>query len=37
MLALADPGRRWEPKRLWLRVFTVAGRLKRGGAATATR
>ena len=31
MLALAGPARRWEPKRLRLRVFTVAGRLVRGG------
>jgi hypothetical protein len=31
MLALAGPARRWEPKRLRLRVFAVAGRLVRGG------
>ena len=31
MIALAGPARRWEPKRLRLRVFTVAGRLVRGG------
>jgi hypothetical protein len=30
---LAPPGkaRRWEPKRLRLRLFAVAGRLARGG------
>jgi hypothetical protein len=31
MLALAGPARRWEPKRLRLRVFAVTGRLVRGG------
>jgi hypothetical protein len=31
MLALDGQGRRWEPKRLRLRVFAVAGRLVRGG------
>jgi hypothetical protein len=31
MLALPGDARRWEPKRLRLRVFTVAGRLVRGG------
>jgi hypothetical protein len=31
MLALAGEARRWEPKRLRLRVFSVAGRLARGG------
>jgi hypothetical protein len=32
MLALADhPARRWEPKRLRLRVFSTAGRLVKGG------
>jgi hypothetical protein len=31
MLALAGAARRWEPKRLRLRVFSVAGRLARGG------
>jgi Transposase DDE domain group 1 len=31
MLALAGTARRWEPKRLRLRVFAVAGRLVRGG------
>jgi len=31
MLALAGPARRWEPKRLRLRIFAVAGRLVRGG------
>jgi hypothetical protein len=31
MLALDGPARRWEPKRLRLRVFTCAGRLVRGG------
>jgi hypothetical protein len=31
LLALAGPARRWEPKRLRLRVFAVAGRLVRGG------
>jgi hypothetical protein len=31
MLALAGSGRRWEPKRLRLRLFSAAGRLARGG------
>jgi hypothetical protein len=31
MLALDGQARRWEPKRLRLRIFTVAGRLVRGG------
>jgi hypothetical protein len=31
LIALADPARRWEPKRLRLLVFAVAGRLVRGG------
>jgi hypothetical protein len=31
LLALAGPARRWEPKRLRLRVFAVAGRLARSG------
>ena len=31
MLALTGKARRWEPKRLRLRVFAVAGRLARGG------
>jgi hypothetical protein len=31
MLALDGPARRWEPKRLRLRIFTCAGRLVRGG------
>ncbi|WUW10668.1 IS1380 family transposase [Streptosporangium sp. NBC_01469] len=32
LLALqGDPARRWEPKRLRLRLFSVAGRLVRGG------
>jgi hypothetical protein len=31
MLALDSPARRWEPKRLRLRLFAVAGRLIRGG------
>jgi hypothetical protein len=31
MLALDGPARRWEPKRLRLRVLAVAGRLVRGG------
>jgi hypothetical protein len=31
LLALAGEARRWEPKRLRLRVFAVAGRLARGG------
>jgi hypothetical protein len=31
MLALAGAARRWEPKRLRLRLFTAAGRLVRGG------
>jgi Transposase DDE domain group 1 len=31
MLALTGEARRWEPKRLRLRVFAVAGRLARGG------
>lgn len=31
MLALTGPARRWEPKRLRLRLFSVAGRLVRSG------
>jgi Transposase DDE domain group 1 len=31
MLALPGKARRWEPKRLRLRILTVAGRLARGG------
>jgi hypothetical protein len=31
LLALAGTARRWEPKRLRLRIFSVAGRLVRGG------
>jgi len=31
MLALSRPSRRWEPKRLRLRLFSVAGRIVRGG------
>jgi Transposase DDE domain group 1 len=31
MLALTGPARRWEPKRLRLRLFSVAGRLVRTG------
>ena len=31
MLALTGEARRWEPKRLRLRLFSVAGRLARGG------
>ncbi len=31
LLALDGPARRWEPKRLRLRLFTAAGRLARGG------
>ena len=31
LLALAGDARRWEPKRLRLRLFSVAGRLVRGG------
>jgi hypothetical protein len=31
MLALAGDARRWEPKRLRLRIFAVAGQLVRGG------
>ena len=31
MLALTGNARRWEPKRLRLRLFAVAGRLARGG------
>ena len=31
MLALHGPARRWEPKRLRLRIFSAAGRLVRGG------
>jgi hypothetical protein len=30
MLAFTGPARRWEPKRLRLRAFTVAGRLVHG-------
>ena len=31
MLALTSQARRWEPKRLRLRLFAVAGRLARSG------
>jgi Transposase DDE domain group 1 len=31
MLALAGPARRWEPRRLRLRIFACAGRIVRGG------
>jgi hypothetical protein len=31
MLALDGPARRWEPRRLRLRLFAVAGRIVRGG------
>jgi hypothetical protein len=31
MLALDGQARRWEPKRLRLRLFSAAGRLARGG------
>ncbi len=31
MLALDGPARRWEPKRLRLRLFSAAGRVVRGG------
>ena len=31
MLALDGPGRRWEPRRLRLRLFSAAGRIVRGG------
>ena len=31
MLALTETARRWEPKRVRLRLFSVAGRLARGG------
>jgi hypothetical protein len=31
MLALDGPARRWEPRRLRLRIFTCAGRIVRGG------
>jgi len=31
LLALNGPARRWEPKRLRLRLFAIAGRLIRGG------
>ena len=31
MLALAGDARRWEPKRLRLRLFSVAGRLASSG------
>ena len=31
MIALAGQARRWEPRRLRLRLFSVAGRLVRGG------
>jgi hypothetical protein len=31
LLALAGPARRWEPRRLRLRLFSVAGRLAHGG------
>jgi hypothetical protein len=31
MIALAGEVRRWEPKRLRLQLFSIAGRLARGG------
>jgi hypothetical protein len=31
MLALTGTARRWEPKRIRLRMLSVAGRLTRGG------
>ena len=31
MLTLDGPARKWEPKRLRLRLFSAAGRLTRGG------
>lgn len=31
MLALTPAARRWEPRRLRLRLFSVAGRIVRGG------
>ena len=31
MLALSGPARRWEPRRLRLRIFACAGRIVRGG------
>ena len=31
MLALAGTARRWEPRKLRLRLFSVAGRIVRGG------
>jgi hypothetical protein len=31
MLALTGKARRWEPRRLRLRIFSAAGRLVRGG------
>ena len=31
MLALTATARRWEPKRLRLRIFSAAGRIARGG------
>ncbi len=31
MLAFTGPARRWEPRRLRLRMFSVAGRIVRGG------
>lgn len=37
MLALEGPARRWEPKRLRLRIFTCAGRLVRGGRSVKLR
>jgi hypothetical protein len=31
MIALTGPARRWEPKKLRLRLFSAAGRIVRGG------
>lgn len=31
MIALTGKARRWEPKRLWLRIFPIAGRLACSG------
>ena len=33
MLALTGPARRWEPRKLRLRLFSAAGRIVRGGRA----
>jgi hypothetical protein len=37
VLALVGAARRWKPKRLRLRIFSIAGRVVRGGRRLAER